>query len=179
MIFSIDIPFKGSRSLSYAESLSVQCHWHSPPLISGVTGSAHHWSAVSLRPPTTGQRCQLHCPPLVIFHKICLKNLHWHHPQVVNGFIYNAQHCQRCHWQRWPQNQRFHSRIARQIRIHMQKGFNPCIRGSCLMKSCDTVPVKSMTLPIEDVLSYLKKFFRRFHVFTFTIVWQSRSHREP
>jgi hypothetical protein len=36
------------------------------------------------------------------------------------------------------------------------------------MKSCDTVPVKSMRLPIEDVLSYLKKFFStisRFHIY--------------
>jgi hypothetical protein len=36
---------------------------------------------------------------------------------------------QRCHWHRCDENRRFHSRFSSRIRNHIQKGFNPCIRG--------------------------------------------------
>jgi hypothetical protein len=36
---------------------------------------------------------------------------------------------QRCHWHRCEANRRFHSRFSSRIRSHIQKGFNPCIRG--------------------------------------------------
>jgi hypothetical protein len=36
---------------------SGQYQWHHPPLVSGVIDTAHHQSAVSLTPPTSGQWC--------------------------------------------------------------------------------------------------------------------------
>jgi hypothetical protein len=42
-----------------------RCHWHRPPLVSGVFDTAHHRSAVPLTPPTTGHRFHWHRPPVV------------------------------------------------------------------------------------------------------------------
>jgi hypothetical protein len=48
--FSIGIPFKSSQS-----TLNFEAPWSSVSiLVSGVIDTTHHWSAVSLTPPTTG-----------------------------------------------------------------------------------------------------------------------------
>jgi hypothetical protein len=56
---------------------------------------------------------------------------------TIWGLTRNSFLSQQCHWHRCDENQRFHSRFSPRIRSHIQKGFNPCIRGiggSCLMK---------------------------------------------
>jgi hypothetical protein len=51
--FLIDIPFKANISLKHVgpmlSAVSI--------LMRSVIDTAHHWSSVSLTPPTTGQQC--------------------------------------------------------------------------------------------------------------------------
>jgi hypothetical protein len=59
--FSIGIPFKGSQS-----TVNFEVPWSAVSILdSGVIDTAHHWPAMLLKPPTTGQQCHLHCPPAV------------------------------------------------------------------------------------------------------------------
>jgi hypothetical protein len=61
-IISWQGPFKSSQSMLNFEVpyFGQQCHWHCPPVVSGVIDTAHHWSAVSLTLPTTSKRCHWH-----------------------------------------------------------------------------------------------------------------------
>jgi hypothetical protein len=67
------------------------------------------WSAVSLTPPTIGQRC------------------HWKRTLLVSDVIDATTSSQQCHLRCRPQNRQFQSRIFRLIRIYIQKGCKPWI----------------------------------------------------
>jgi hypothetical protein len=92
------------------------CHW-----------TAHQWSTVSLTPPTSGQQCHWHLPPVVngiidTAHQWSAVSLtpptsgqqcHWHRPPVVSSVIgivhqWSAVSLapptsgQQCHWHRPP-----------------------------------------------------------------------------
>jgi hypothetical protein len=49
--------------------------------------------------------------------------------QKIWGLTRDRILSQRCHWHYCDENRRFHSLFSPRIRSHIQKGFNPCIRG--------------------------------------------------
>jgi hypothetical protein len=154
-VFSIDIPFKGSQSHSNMRSkvtavsmtllwMSHRCQWLCCAYHSGVNDTAVQVTAVPMTLLFKSQRCHLHrcvvcskiiCPhknSIVVDHsqkfstKLVAQWCHWHHFDIHSSVIDTAVTCtavsltmlsnQLC----W---------FSMQIQSHIQKGFNPCIRG--------------------------------------------------
>jgi hypothetical protein len=103
-MFSIDIPIKGSQSHSNVRSkVTVVSYLHS-----GVNDTAVHITSVSMTPLCMSQRCQwLRCACHSVANDSAV------HVSAVTMTLLCNQLC----------------RFTPQIWSHIQKGFNPCIRG--------------------------------------------------
>jgi hypothetical protein len=134
-VFLVDIPFKGSQSLvKMMPKVTAVSYLHS-----GVNNSAVPITAVSMTPLCTSQQSQW---LRWNFLKICIaaQQCQWLRCDVHSGVNDSAVHVtavsmtplyksQRSHWLRCDKNWQLQSWFSQRILTHIQKGFNPCIRG--------------------------------------------------
>jgi hypothetical protein len=134
-VFSIDIPFKGSQSLEKMMPKVIAVSY----LHSGVNNSAVPITAVAMTPLCTSQQSQRlrwnffqiciaaqQCQLLRCARHSGVNDSAVHVTAVSTIPLYKSQ---RSHWLCCDKNWQFQSWVSQRILIHIQKGFNPCIRG--------------------------------------------------
>jgi hypothetical protein len=158
----------------------IAVHWHRCECHSGVNDSTVHVPAVSMTPLCISQWRQWHrfavCSQIIFLHKktVVFRIIHenvqqsWLHSGATNTDVNITEvsmtpmcmpkRCQWLHYECHNGNDTAVNQLCRftpQIRSHIQKGFNTCIRGprgSCWMnknrgrKSRVRVPLSSYTL---------------------------------
>jgi hypothetical protein len=115
-----------SNSWSYAtKSVPERCQGHRLSRLSGVndTAEARDREFERLWLPLKGISIQKNYIG-ELYYPIAITITH-----KIYGLSKDRFWLERCHWHRSSQNRRFLSRISSRIPSHMQKGFNPCIRG--------------------------------------------------
>jgi hypothetical protein len=138
--------------------MSQRCHWHRcdmhssviTPLCRGINfekSQRSHWHRCDVHSGVidTAVQIWLRCDFWLLFARLWLPlkgisiektyigQLSYTIPITFThkkwGLTWDRFLSQRCHWHRCDKNRRIQSRFARRILIHIEKGFNPCIRG--------------------------------------------------